>query len=615
MKSLSRQIKEGTKHIVLSTDEKERMRESLVSYMEYKPIRSGKVLIREPKKIPVFSFFRAHHFSGALLIAMIVTSSTFGMTFAADDALPGDLLYGVKVNFNEEIKSVFLSTPEDRIAWEQERAERRLVEASQLAAEGRLDEKNQEQVSKLFAEHTNAVLEQVLATEEVDPVLAAEMSSTFEESLDTHEAVLARLIVEQEENAGENSRDLVEQVRTVAMEAGKIREDAEEKVIAEEVVSVTEETTQEPTLEQPSEEEKRESANMRIRAIERAQQRAANLLSTLQEQVASLEDGTTMKTQAEAQIAFGVEMMERGAESFEIQNYNEAYVSYRQAAATFQKVSQLLKVTQLFSVEIYPDSGSTVADEMGEYADETTSTSEEVQEEDTDITKKEAEELKVQAESVIQDVRTLLMTQGGYDEAVGAKANARIKDAGAYVLRGEISMVLGDYEKAKTLFGRAYDFAEEVMRMLTEVSDETVEVVPTDGGNTPSDTTLSLSHEFSEGVHTYSGKIEVPAPCYSLEGTAVVAESFPEQITLILTRHAPEAGSACIEVETTKTFSIAVPASEGAVLGNITVDGDSVLWTLVGKNTEEQNSGEEQESGPGLFKRAIDTTQQLFSPN
>ena len=56
------------------------------------------------------------------------------------------------------------------MAWEQERAKRRLVEASQLAAEGKLDDDAREQVSKLFAEHTEAVVEQVLAYEATDRI-------------------------------------------------------------------------------------------------------------------------------------------------------------------------------------------------------------------------------------------------------------------------------------------------------------------------------------------------------------------------------------------------------------------------------------------------------------
>ena len=100
MKKLEQQIKQATECVMLGTKDKVLMRERLVTYMEHKPIRTHvRPAVHSP--LPLFTFFRAHHYSGALAVALLATVSTFGVSSAADDALPGDLLYPVKVNINE----------------------------------------------------------------------------------------------------------------------------------------------------------------------------------------------------------------------------------------------------------------------------------------------------------------------------------------------------------------------------------------------------------------------------------------------------------------------------------------------------------------------------------
>jgi tetratricopeptide (TPR) repeat protein len=592
MKKLQEQFKEATKSITLTKEQKSLMREHLVEYMEYKPIRTVMASKQVHNSAPFFSFFKAHHLSGALIIALVVASSSFGVSFAADDALPGDLLYGVKVNINEEIKTALI--PEDdtesRVAWEQERAELRLVEASQLVAEGRLDSAKQEQVSKLFAEHTEAIVERVLAAEETDPVFAAEASSVLEESLDTHEAVLARLIVEQEENAEEDVRSLVSQVRTVAMEAEKMRENAEEKMAIDEA-EVTITTTTGDEEEAPVAEEittnLSESANMRERATYRAKDRASELYTKAQKLQTNLEQNSDLALQAQAQIMFGKSLLDGGAQALEANNLGEAYGKYRKAAASFQKVTQLLEVAQLFSIEIYPDTEETTEEEGAGVTAPVEGTS--------DGVAVEIELARAQAQEAIETARKLLLTQEGFESADVEDANKRIKDASALVLRGEIATVLASYEDAKKFYKQAHGIATETISLLEKATEEgavhEVEVpVKVEEPEVPEEKGIAIQHAYKDGKHTYSGTIQTPTPCYTLEGSALVAESFPEQITLELTLHAPEPGVMCIQVLAEKDFTIEVSASEGATFKGVRVNGVEKKWEVTPATAEKKNT-------------------------
>lgn len=65
--------------------------------------------------------------------------AVFGVGVAANTALPGDVLYPVKVNVNEELRSSAMISTEAQAKWDAERVRRRVQEMVTLSAEGKLD--------------------------------------------------------------------------------------------------------------------------------------------------------------------------------------------------------------------------------------------------------------------------------------------------------------------------------------------------------------------------------------------------------------------------------------------------------------------------------------------
>jgi tetratricopeptide (TPR) repeat protein len=605
MKNIFEQFNEVTKHVSLAEEDKFLMRERLVEYMEYKPIRYSSAVSRKEDYAFLFPYFHAHHFSGALMIALLVTGSTFGVSFAAGDALPGDLLYPVKVNVNEEIKTVFISSTESRIVWEQERAGRRLVEASQLAAEGRLDSEKQETVSKLFAEHTEAMVEQVLVAEETDPVLAAEMSSVFEDSLEAHEAVLARLIVEQED-AEEEGRGLVEQVRTVSMEVEKIRNDVEEKIaIDESEVTIPENSQEQGKVVKFENEKNADSANLRVRASYRAQARALKLLSKVKELHAGLDTESQLAQQVQEQIVFGEELMQQGAQALLENNLGEAYGKYRKASASLQNVEELLKVTNLFSVEIFPDEEIDKEENVGTEVD--------VEDEYGEVGA-EVERMRTQIKEEIGVVRRLLLLQDGQMFEEGEKANNQIKNASAHLLRGEIAMVLKDYYGAKAHFEQALTLTSETAHSLESVRgnkdalDEVKAVESEVEVIVPEVSPITIHHQYSDGTHKYTGAVTISNMCKTLEKNVFVTESFPEQITLQLTTVDKEEGAVCAQVSGEVLFSFEVTASEQITITSVQLDGSDQKWELINDSVSYNEEKNDKKSG-NFFENMFDTSE------
>jgi len=141
----------GLSHIQLSKNEKESIRDALTEYISYKPNRSKETYentsyrfwltwMRQP--MPVFA---------AVLIFLVGG----GTVAAAEGALPGDVLYPIKVSVNEEIRGTFALSSEAKADWNITRAERRLEEASLLLADGELSEETRKELDMRIENYTD----------------------------------------------------------------------------------------------------------------------------------------------------------------------------------------------------------------------------------------------------------------------------------------------------------------------------------------------------------------------------------------------------------------------------------------------------------------------------
>jgi len=84
---------------------------------------------------------------------------------------------------------------------------------------------------------------------------------------------------------------------------------------------------------------------------------------------------------------------------------------------------------------------------------------------------------------------------------------------------------------------------------------------------------LTVNHYFDNGSHTIEGTITLPTPCHSLTTEALVAESYPEQVTIKFTT-APGTGI-CTQVLADKFFRVTFNASKDALI-KATLNGQPI---------------------------------------
>lgn len=148
----------------LTDDEKavgRRMLQNL-AYADPAPASIWSVLL-SPVRLPLMA---------AAVLVLCASGGGF-VAFAAERALPGDALYGVKIHVNEAIRERLQLTDEARSAWELERLHRRIDEMRKLEARGDAEE----QVDVAIGEHIERAAAVVEARIDALPAAASERAA------------------------------------------------------------------------------------------------------------------------------------------------------------------------------------------------------------------------------------------------------------------------------------------------------------------------------------------------------------------------------------------------------------------------------------------------------
>ena len=151
----------------------------------------------------------------AVLVAFVLTSG--GTSFAAASALPGEALYSIKVNVNEEIQSFVAVSPDAKVKVEVKRTETRLKEAETLSKEGRLNEQTKAIIETHIEKHSESIKENIaeLALENATTTVQ-EVIEDLEDSIEEHEAVLSSTSSEHIDDVISKVKEVKEEIETIA---------------------------------------------------------------------------------------------------------------------------------------------------------------------------------------------------------------------------------------------------------------------------------------------------------------------------------------------------------------------------------------------------------------
>lgn len=129
-------------------------------------------------------------YAGLAAVALVITSIG-GTAYASESALPGDALYSVKTKISEPIQTALIPSTKGKAAWHAILAERRLEEASLLAAKEELTPAVQSELAINFDEQVHASVASADRLQHSgDAVGSLDARSDLEARLIAHEQIL-----------------------------------------------------------------------------------------------------------------------------------------------------------------------------------------------------------------------------------------------------------------------------------------------------------------------------------------------------------------------------------------------------------------------------------------
>ncbi len=183
------------KGISLSSTEAQQMRERLSAYADLHT-SLPKTAVVSPFNFIISSYvLHARSFTAAALALVLVTGGV-GITFAAQNSLPGQPLYAVKVSIAEPLQTALITNPTQKAQWQSTLASRRFSEASDLAAQDKLATTTQLYLQEEAATHI-ASAEKVAADLSAagDAVAAVTVRTDLDAKLAVHADSLTTLAV------------------------------------------------------------------------------------------------------------------------------------------------------------------------------------------------------------------------------------------------------------------------------------------------------------------------------------------------------------------------------------------------------------------------------------
>ena len=148
MKKFLNNLKQEAQHIRMSDAERSAMRTRIFEGQSLKSPELRTVLGRRSPYV-----FMSYHLRMTMAGLLLFVIAGTGTVSAAQGALPGDLLYPIKVSVNEKVEVALAPTPAAKAEVQVRLAERRVDEARELSARGRLDKKTAKALTDDFVEH------------------------------------------------------------------------------------------------------------------------------------------------------------------------------------------------------------------------------------------------------------------------------------------------------------------------------------------------------------------------------------------------------------------------------------------------------------------------------
>ncbi|TSC77034.1 MAG: hypothetical protein G01um101431_217 [Parcubacteria group bacterium Gr01-1014_31] len=303
----------------------------------------------------LFAFLRRPSFA---VISLGILLAGGGVSYAAEDALPGGFLYPIKVAVTEPLRATLTFSAEQRAVLAAKLADRRLREAERLAADGRLTAETSAQLANQLTKHAAKVQANVARLEAAGNVqAAANIGTALEANLYAHAEVMTQLERKAKElrgNDDEPDEDWETLATSTTAGVAATTTAAADQNSGDNDGRPRKESTLLETIRDRSGMARRQQENLERRVAERSKQSrkaAENKRAAAENAIeetrkflrkASARYGTAATAAATVRLDAAMTVLSQGIERFNADEFAQAFVQFQLAHRGAQEARQLI---------------------------------------------------------------------------------------------------------------------------------------------------------------------------------------------------------------------------------------------------------------------------------
>lgn len=187
-------IIEATKSVKLTHEEKASLFQAVSRFVEEHPLTQEVKVPRVPtyKQFHFLAFIAEGRYSVPAMVLVFVLIFSGSTSLAAAGALPGDVLYPIKVSVNENVETLLAVGPEAKAEVETKHALARLSEAEQLLSSGTLTQETSDEIQARFDSEVEKIDKNIQNLNKKKKFEAvAKINEDFERGLESHYAAVS----------------------------------------------------------------------------------------------------------------------------------------------------------------------------------------------------------------------------------------------------------------------------------------------------------------------------------------------------------------------------------------------------------------------------------------
>lgn len=205
--------------VKLGQIKKSAIKQELFSFMKDNPI-----LLKPQLSFGDIFRFKKSFTVASLLVLFLFIGST--VVTKADLSLPGELLYPIKIGFNERVMEILVFSDTERIDLNVKLANLRLVEAEKLIIQGKLDNNTVNKINDNFKEKAEKVSMTLKKISDSQPI-AENKAADFESSLKAHEQIFDDL----GKDDAEQNKKFIDDLKNASSKISDIRKNLKQSFV------------------------------------------------------------------------------------------------------------------------------------------------------------------------------------------------------------------------------------------------------------------------------------------------------------------------------------------------------------------------------------------------